>query len=261
MSDQPNEAQAAPQTQKPAPHEAQEPRKPKVQADPQPSVEERMRKMEERQAEDSARSAKMEEDLSQMMEILKSRQAPDVQAPTATFEPLDHMESDSNRIITDLDGNVISGIADQMEDVTYEQVEAKMNEYVTAMFLHNPHDQDGFHPICAFHNGKEFRIPRGVPTKIKLYVVVMICDCWQAEHYEGRSELIDKAHLFADKNVNLVNINTQVHPRYMVSLIGESANDELAQRILQRSINTRPSELGRLTVASETDPSAVLAAA
>ena len=218
-----------------------------------PGIHDRMRDIESRQAEDSAKMDELVSQVGQLAEILKAREGPDVHAKTPKFDALERMGSSGGRIVSTADGTVVAGIADDMSDVSNREVEAKLNQMVTAQFMRNDSEPDGASDIVAYVNGEQYVIPRGVPVGLKLSVVLAISDAWQADFQES-GNMMDQAGRLADKQVNLINIVERSHPRYMVVLLGESAKDELAQRLLNRSVAARPHEQNKLVLATETDP-------
>ena len=185
-----------------------------------------------------ARMDGMESGVSKILEILQSKEMPEVQARQFqhSYHPEDDMELERTPLREGGPGLSAVGSFDDFTDVSGAEINDAIMSKVQCR-IHIGDGVEGRQDILLHHNGAKYLLRRGVSITPQFYLVLMMTDAWSAEIGEG-SDLPKREHLRAARNRENVVINdiTRI-PKFFVTL--EKATD-LQHRLIKRSMNAVP---------------------
>ena len=189
----------------------------------------------------------MESSLGQILDILKSKQAPEVHTKEFqdSFDPAEAMEHE--HLLLQNDGTSAlsdGGYYDGLDGVSQEDLNKAINGPVLAQFPVGD-GNEGKADIFCEHNGNKWLLQRNRPVKIPLYIALMLTESWVAE-YSDLGDTGNKEKL-KDTYINIHSMDILRRVKYSVALLKATA---LQHRLLKRSMNTMPRMQDTIRVSS-----------
>ena len=215
------------------------------QAKPKPKTE-----FARHKAEVNARLDEFGEQMGQILDILKSREAP--KAGNPGYDPAEHMADESGRVEMDVHGKVLRGGKDYLEGIPQEDIDRAAQDIVECYLDYGSDGDevsspDNKGPVLMYARNNAYCIPRGMTVEVPFFLVLMLTESWQSK-YEmepGQKDL----NRWADTQENCLNITRRNMPRYRIELRGKSRQDVLKVRMLQRAQDSMPQNIDSLVVA------------